>query len=141
MKVVAHSLFVGAMTAWRAVACATMAIALSLVQGLWAQGPLTLEAIALADSGNLSEAENVLNGALSGPESGDAMTWYVHAFVLKERYVEGGSQPASLQQRAGSARRYFGGCRCWLSTSHQGTRHLLLRDTCYRCSGFARVAR
>ena len=60
MKVVAHSLFVGAMTAWRAVAFATMAIALSLGQGLWAQGPLTLEAIALADSGNLSEAENVL---------------------------------------------------------------------------------
>jgi tetratricopeptide (TPR) repeat protein len=98
MKVVAHSLFVGAMTAWRAVAFATVAIALSLGQGLWAQGPLTLEAIALADSGNLSEAENVLNGALSGPESGDAMTWYVHAFVLKERYVEGGSQPASLQR-------------------------------------------
>jgi len=98
MKDVAQSLFVGAMTARRTVALVTVAFALSVGQGFWAQGPLTLEAIALADSGNLSEAETVLNEALSGPESADAMTWYVHAYVLKERFVEEGNQPTSPQR-------------------------------------------
>ena len=66
---------------------------LFLGQGILAQGPLTLQAIALDDSGDLLQAEQVLSEALAGPEGRHAMTWYVHAFVLKERYVLEGRQP------------------------------------------------
>ncbi len=95
MKDLAHPPINTAMVPWRAAAFFLAMVAALLGPGLLAQGPLTLSAIALADEGNLEEAESVLMEALSGPEGNDAMTWYVQAFVLKEQYVQAGKQPES----------------------------------------------
>ena len=95
MKDLAHLPINSAMVPWRAAAFFLAMVAALLGPGLLAQGPLTLSAIALADEGNLEEAESVLLEALSGPEGNDAMTWYVQAFVLKEQYVQAGKQPES----------------------------------------------
>jgi hypothetical protein len=54
---------------------------------------LTRSAIALAEAGKLEDAEYKLAAAMAGPEAEDAMTWYVHAFVLKERYIAEGRPP------------------------------------------------
>ena len=59
------------------------------------QGPFTRSAIALANEGKLEEAEYKLAAAFASAESEDPMTWYVHAYVLKQRYAHEGRQPNS----------------------------------------------
>ena len=76
-----------------AMACTALLFGLLTACTALAQGPLTLKAIALSDAGRLAEAEIVMEEALSGPESDDPMTWYVQAYVLKERFVVDGKQP------------------------------------------------
>lgn len=75
-------------------------------ESIKAQGPLTRSAIALAEAGQLEDAEYKLAAAMAGPEAQDAMTWYVHAFVLKERYIAEGRRPESnlRQQSLASAK-------------------------------------
>ena len=57
-----------------------------------AQGPLTRHAISLAESGQLEEAEYKLAAAMATDEARDPMTWYVQAYVQKERFVARGKQ-------------------------------------------------
>lgn len=71
------------------------------------QGPLTNRAIALANEGKLEEAEYKLAAAMASEESLDPMTWYVQAFVLKQRYIAEGRLPgSSLREQALDASRH-----------------------------------
>ena len=66
--------------------------ALMLAATAQAQGPLTRHAISLAEAGQLEEAEYKLAAAMATDEARDPMTWYVQAFVQKERFVARGKQ-------------------------------------------------
>lgn len=79
---------------------------LCLVSGVSAQGPFTASAIALANEGKLEEAEYKLAAAMASEESLDPMTWYVKAFVLKQKYIAEGQLPGSpLREQALDASR------------------------------------
>ena len=52
-----------------------------------AQGPLTREAVALAQAERYEEAEVVMLQALNTKESMDPTCWYVHAFIQKSLFV------------------------------------------------------
>ena len=81
-------------------------IVLCLTTGAFAQGPFTASAIALAKEGKLEEAEYKLAAAMASEESEEPMTWYVKAFVLKQRYITEGQRPGSpLREEALDAAR------------------------------------
>lgn len=80
--------------------------ALWLASGVTAQGAITAHAIALANEGKLEEAEYKLAAAMASEESLDPMTWYVKAFVLKQKYIAEGQLPGSpLREQALEASR------------------------------------
>lgn len=82
------------------------AVVLCLASGGSAQGPFTASAIALANEGKLEEAEYKLAAAMASQESEDPMTWYVKAFVLKQKYIAEGQLPGSpLREQALDASR------------------------------------
>lgn len=66
-----------------------------------AQGPLTREAVALAQAERYEEAEDVMLQALNTEESMDPTCWYVHAFVQKSLFViRDGRRPSSEARSA-----------------------------------------
>ncbi len=68
---------------------------------LGAQGPITRSAIELAQQGQLEQAEYRIVAALASEEAENSMTWYVQAYILKERFVQEGRLPDSpLRERA-----------------------------------------
>lgn len=72
-----------------------LCVMLALGFSLMTQGPLTTEAIEMAGSGRLDEAEQRISQAMASEESRDPMTWYVQGFILKEIYVAEGRLPES----------------------------------------------
>ena len=63
-------------------------VALALLPGwCWAQGPLTRQAVELAEGQRFEEAESIIKRALNTAEASDATAWYVHAFIEKSLFV------------------------------------------------------
>lgn len=87
-----------------------MVVLLVLVVANWtlsAQGPLTRSAITLAESGQLEAAEYKIEAAIASSEGGLPMTWYVKAFILKDRYVAEGrlvDSPSRTEALSAAAR-------------------------------------
>ena len=66
-----------------------------------AQGPITRSAIELAQQGKFEEAEYRIVSALATEEAEQSMTWYVQAYILKERFIQEGRLPDSpLREQA-----------------------------------------
>ena len=63
-------------------------VSLVLAGPIHAQGPITSQAIQLAQEGRTAEAIGTIEDAAAGLEGRDPMTWYVKAFLHKTRYVE-----------------------------------------------------
>lgn len=77
---------------WRGLGGILLSAILMFAATAQAQGPLTSHAISLAEAGQLEEAEYKLAAAMATDEARDPMTWYVQAFVQKERFVARGKQ-------------------------------------------------
>ena len=59
-----------------------LVVALALLPGWsWAQGPLTRQAVALAEDERFEEAEAIIERALNTAEAGDATAWYVLSLI------------------------------------------------------------
>ena len=70
------------------ISCFMASLVLSASSALCsAQGPLTREAVALAEAERYEEAEGAILQALSTHESMDPTCWYVHAFIQKSLFV------------------------------------------------------
>lgn len=77
-------------------------LSFSLCSGVsLAQGPITRSAIELAQQGELEQAEYRIVSALATEEAEQSMTWYVQAYILKERFIQEGRLPDSpLREQA-----------------------------------------
>ena len=77
-------------------------LSFSLCSGIsLAQGPITRSAIELAQQGELEQAEYRIVSALATEEAEQSMTWYVQAYILKERFIQEGRLPDSpLREQA-----------------------------------------
>lgn len=75
------------MSRWISAILSLVVVLALLPRWSWAQGPLTRQAVELAQDQRFEEAEAIIERALNTAEAGDATAWYVHAFIEKSLFV------------------------------------------------------